>query len=95
MKKLVKIYGNVGLIAHNRGYTNNYFQNIKNLVEGDEIIYKCGEFTNIYEVTSHVIIEDTDWSKLENTVENKLTLITCVENEPSYRRCIIAMEKTE
>lgn len=38
------------------------------------------------------VIEETNWSYLENTVENKITLITCVENEPSYRRCIQATE---
>jgi sortase (surface protein transpeptidase) len=34
-----KWQGNVGLAAHNRGYQCNYFQNIKNLKIGDEIIY--------------------------------------------------------
>ena len=38
------------------------------------------------------IIKDTDWSYLQETKENKLTLITCVENEPKYRRCIQAIE---
>lgn len=84
-----------GLIAHNRGYTNNYFQNLKDLVEGDEIIYKCEDFAKIYVVTEHIIIEDTDWTELEDTTDNMLTLITCVENEPSYRRCIKAIENTE
>ena len=27
-----------------------------------------------------------------NTKDNKLTLITCVENQPQYRRCIQAVE---
>ena len=31
--------GNIGLAAHNRGYKNNYFENIKNLKEGDKIYY--------------------------------------------------------
>ena len=32
--------GNVCLAAHNRGYKNNYFENIKNLKEGDKIYYQ-------------------------------------------------------
>ena len=35
-----------------------------------------------------MIIENTDWTYLEDTEENTITLITCVENEPKYRRCI-------
>ena len=45
-----------------------------------------------YIVSKLVIVEDTDWTYLENTEENTLTLITCVENEPSYRRCVQATE---
>lgn len=32
--------GNVGLAAHNRGFPINYFARLKELKEGDEIIYK-------------------------------------------------------
>ena len=38
------------------------------------------------------IIKDTDWSKLENTQDNRITLITCVENVPDSRRCIQGIE---
>ena len=41
------------------------------------------------------IIKDTEWEYLDNTEENMLTLITCVENEPEYRRCVQAVEKEE
>ena len=85
--------GNVGLAAHNRGYAVNYFARIKELKEGDEIIYKYNEFEKIYTVIKNKIIKDTDWEDLEKTEENKITLITCVENEPEYRRCIQGIEK--
>lgn len=88
-----KSNGNVGLAAHNRGYEVNYFSELKKLKEGDEIIYKYYDFEKIYIVKKHVIISDEDWSYLEETEENILTLITCVENEPEYRRCIQAIEK--
>lgn len=85
--------GNVGLAAHNRGYAVNYFAKIKELQEGDEIIYKYNDFEKTYVVIKNKIIKDTDWEDLENTKENKITLITCVENEPKYRRCIQGIEK--
>lgn len=92
-EETTKTSGNVGLAAHNRGYLVNYFTNIKQLKEGDEIIYKYYEFEKTYLVVENKIIKDTDWEPLEGTKENKITLITCVENEPEYRRCIQAVEK--
>lgn len=85
--------GNIGLAAHNRGYAVNYFARIKELKEGDEIIYKYNDFEKTYIVVENKIIKDTDWEELEETEENKITLITCVENEPEYRRCIQGIEK--
>lgn len=85
--------GNIGLAAHNRGYAVNYFARIKELQEGDEIIYKYNDFEKVYTVVENKIIKDTDWNDLEETEENKITLITCVENEPEYRRCIQGIEK--
>ena len=88
-----KIEGNVGLAAHNRGYPVNYFAKIKNLKKGDEIHYKYNGAEKIYEVEIIKVIKDTDWTYLENTQANKITLITCVEDAPMYRRCIQAIEK--
>lgn len=80
--------GNIGLAGHNRGYKVNYFENLKDLNKGDEIIYLYNGNQRKYIVDSNTIIKDTDWSKLENTSDNRITLITCVENQPEYRRCI-------
>lgn len=85
--------GNVGLAAHNRGYPVNYFANLKNLRGGETIIYTYGESQRTYVVTQNIKISDIDWSYLENSAENKLTLITCIANEPAYRRCVQAIEK--
>lgn len=87
--------GNIGLAGHNRGYAVNYFQNLKLLHEGDEIKYIHNDFVKIYEVEKSRIIKDTEWQYLEETEENMLTLITCVESQPEYRRCIQAIEKEE
>ena len=84
--------GNIGLAAHNRGYPVNYFGRLKELQIGDEIKYTTIYGKKTYKVAVSTIIEDTDWSYLQETKENKLTLITCVENQPKYRRCIQAIE---
>lgn len=89
-----KCNGNVGLAAHNRGYDVNYFAQLKLLRRGDEIIYKFNDFEKTYIVVENRIIKDTNWSYLKNTDENRITLITCVENEPEYRRCVQGIEKS-
>ena len=87
--------GNICLAAHNRGYPVNYFQNLKLLKKGDKIEYKYQNFKKEYEVTENYIIKDTDWSCMEKTEENEITLITCIENEPEYRRGIKGIEKEQ
>ena len=85
-----KTFGNIGLAAHNRGYENNYFADLKKLKEGDRILYVYGNFTKEYQIKSHVIIESSNWAYLEDQEQDKntITLITCVENQPDYRRCV-------
>lgn len=90
-----KFDGNIGLAAHNRGYKNNYFQNLKELREDDIVYYFFNGNSKKFIVIDNFIIEDTDWSVFNETEENMLTLITCVENEPSYRRCVQAKEILE
>lgn len=84
--------GNVGLAAHNRGYPINYFSRLKELKKGDKIIYKTEFGTKTYSVKTIKTIEDTDWSYLQKTKDNRITLITCVENEPTKRLCIQGVE---
>lgn len=84
--------GNIGLAAHNRGYQYNYFQNLKKLKKEDRIIYTHNEFKKEYVVNVIEIIENSNWNYLKQSEDNKITLITCIENEPKYRRCIQAIE---
>ena len=70
--------GNVGLAAHNRGYPVNYFERLKELKQGDEIIYRTCYGEKIYNVNLITVINDSDWSYLKNSNENIITLITCV-----------------
>ena len=77
------------------GYPVNYFGKLKDLQIGDEIIYKTKYGTRKYKICIKTIIKDTDWSYLKNTQDNRITLITCVENKPELRRCIQALEIKE
>lgn len=88
-----KTNGNIGLAAHNRGYQVNYFSNLKSLKKGDEIVYQYGNFIEKYVVETNGIIQDTNWEFLQQTEKNTITLITCVENEPEYRRCVYGIKK--
>lgn len=84
--------GNIGLAAHNRGYKINYFRDLKLLQKGGLIIYTYNGEISKYSVNELGIIKDTDWSKLESSSQDKLTLITCLEDEPEYRRYIQAVK---
>ena len=86
------INGNIGLAAHNRGYEKNYFQDLKQLKINDEIIYKYKNLKKTYKVSEIREIDSDDWSLLNISRENKITLITCIENEPNKRLCVQAIE---
>ena len=85
--------GNIGLAGYNKGGKNNYFENLKNLKIDDEIIYKYENYKKIYIIDKIEIIKNTNWRYLNKTDENKITLITGIENETEYRRCIQATEE--
>ena len=74
------------------GFPINYFEKVKDLKAGDEIIYKTPYGKKKYKVELSKIIEETDWSYLQKTNENKITLITCVANKPQNRLCVQATE---
>ena len=84
--------GNISLAGHNRGKDCNFFQNIKELVKGDIIIYSTETGEKKYKVIMNKIIKQTNWDYVENTEDNRITLITCVENMFEYRRCVQALE---
>lgn len=84
--------GNVAFASHNRSKYVQYFENIHKLQPGDKIIYKTKLGTRIYSVYESITIEDTDWSVIENTNENIVTLITCINDKPNNRLCVKAKE---
>ena len=85
--------GNVCLCSHNRGNNAAYFGGLKNLNKGDIITYITKYETKEYEVKEVRKIEETDFSVLEQTEENQITLITCIENQRNLRLCVVGIEK--
>ena len=85
--------GNVGVCGHNRGAKYN-IGTIKNLKQGDVITYTTIYGTRTYEVTMVKTISNTDWSYLQGTADNRITLTTCVDNQPAQRICVQAVEKS-
>ncbi len=81
--------GNVCLAAHN---TSKYWAKLHTLKKGDKIIYTSFLGTKEYSVTDMLQISETDWTKLSNTTENMLTLLTCVKGKPTQRLCVQALE---
>lgn len=86
--------GNIGLAGHNRGYEYSYFARINELEVGDIIAYKTKFYTRQYKVDNIKVIFEDDWSVLENTSENKITMITCIKNKRNQRLCVQAEEIT-
>ena len=57
-------------------------QNLK-LEKGDKIVYKTKFYERTYKVVSKVVIYDTDWSDLQATKDNRITMITCIKDKPN------------
>ncbi len=93
MPETSKYEGNIGLAAHNRGTEYAYFARINELERGDKIKYKTKFYERTYIVNKKVVIYDTDWSYLEATRDNRITMITCIANKPDQRLCIQAIEE--
>ena len=85
--------GNIGLAAHNRGYEKSYFSRINELEIGDIVNYKTKFFERTYVVDNIQVIYETDWSLLESSENNKITMITCITGRPNQRLCVQASEK--
>lgn len=93
IEETAKYDGNVGLAAHNRGNEYSYFSRVNELEPGDEIIYNSKFGERRYIVDSKKEILETDWSMLNQTKDNRLTLITCIKNKVNQRLCVQAVQK--
>lgn len=85
--------GNVGLASHNAGTNANYFSDIHKLKSGDEIYYKTRYGIKKYKVHLITEIDSYDWSYLEETKDNRITLITCISGSQDTRLCVQGIEE--
>ena len=83
--------GNVGICGHNRGAKYN-IGSIRNLEIGDTITYSTVYGTRTYAVILVKTISDSDWSYLQATADNRITITTCPADRPSKRVCVQAVE---
>jgi len=83
--------GNISLFGHNRG-NNAYFKNLKNVKVGDTVVYETNQGTKTYEVIFVGTIANTDHSYMNEMGDNRITMITCIANQPSLRLCVQAKE---
>ena len=83
--------GNIGICGHNRGAKYN-IGSIRNLEIGDTITYSTVYGTRTYAVILVKTISDSDWSYLQATVDNRITITTCLADRPSKRVCVQAVE---
>ena len=79
--------GNIGLSAHNINLdgTLGHFLNIHKLKGGSVIHYETALGTREYVVQTIKEISEMDWSMLNRTEDNRLTLITCITGKPDKR----------
>lgn len=87
--------GNVGLASHNSGSQGDFFKNLKKIEIGSEIFYQTNYGTKRYVVTTKEVISEEDWSYLQETEDNRITLITCVAGQKDKRLCVQAIESSE
>ena len=83
--------GNVAVCGHNRG-AKYVIGAIKDMEEGDLITYTTVYGTRTYAVVSVEIIASNDWSNLQATSDNRITLTTCLADHPEKRICVQAVQ---
>lgn len=59
---------------------------------GDTITYTTVYGTRTYQVTMVKIIANNDWSYLQSTADNRVTITTCLANHPESRVMVQAVE---
>ena len=84
--------GNVALAGHNRG-VNNHFGQIHTLEAGDIITLITALGTRTYAVASVEKVSVNDSSGTAPTTDNRVTLYTCVMNQPEYRWKVTAVQQ--
>lgn len=82
---------NVTLCGHNRG-TWPFCGQLKDVQMDDIVTYKTSLGARTYRVIFTSRILATDTGVLPPTAGNRVTLLTCIANEPMYRLYVIRQE---
>lgn len=77
--------GNICLAGHNIGITVSPFKYIHRLEEKDLLYYRYNNETKKYSLAFKKEIDETDFSYIENTREDSLTVITCIVGKKDKR----------
>ena len=83
--------GNVGLFGHNRG-SHPHFKQLKSVEVGDIVTYETNQGARTYQVVLVGTISYTDHTYLNEMGDNRITLTTCIADQPSLRLCVQAVE---
>ena len=86
--------GNIGVCGHNRG-AKYIIGSIKDLEIGDTITYTTIYGTRTYEVVLVKTISNSDWSYLQATADNRITLTPCLAKQPEKRISVQAVQITQ
>ena len=78
--------------SHNRGVRND-FGKLHTLSVGDTVTLTTLLGTRTYAVTSVEKVSVNDSSGTAATTDNRVTLYTCVMNQPEYRWKVTAVER--
>ena len=83
--------GNCAIAGHNRGVRND-FGKLHTLSVGDTVTLTTLLGTRTYAVSSVEKVSVNDSSGTAATTDNRVTLYTCVMNQPEYRWCVTAVQ---
>jgi len=84
--------GNIGLAGHNvnEDLTDGFLKNLHTLKPGDAVLYRTALGARTYAVTTIREIDETDWSYLGRTEDDRVTIITCISGKPRSRLVVQA-----
>ena len=84
--------GNVAMAAHNGNASYSWFERLDELEPGDIVQYETNLGLRQYQVDDIRVIEDTDWSVIDRTEKNCITMTTCIDGREDKRLCVRATE---
>ncbi|EUJ48672.1 class A sortase [Listeria fleischmannii] len=84
--------GNYVLLGHNMGQKHVLFSDLGQLRLGDKIKVQTADATKVYTVTRKQIVPEKQGEVLQNTTDNRLTLVTCDKGTATSNRLVVTAE---